>query len=756
MPVARQFIDWSEPILPAAADLIIEKYATETELDLSNVVLVFTGRRASRRMLELLLEKASSQWPAFLPPRMVTFQRFPEMLYQQQRQLADDLTQLLVWKKAISSVSAAEMKAALPSIPEDDAVPSWFSLCQSLRSQHNELAEDGMEFDEVFETLAKQGNRQESDRWRALRRVQAEYLTQMDALGLWDRQVARLVAADQKECHADFDIILIGTVDMSRIVRRMIDQVADRVTVLIHAPESEAEYFDEHGCLIADSWVDRSLEIPIAATRIADDPDGQADQVVEELREFSEARRPDEIAIGVADESLVPAVMQKLAGAEADGRWPVGMQLRHSRPWRLLNGLAEHLATGRDGQPPDFASLSDFVRHPDASAWVERHVEEVAPSRRKNNDWLTDLDEYCSKHLQRSPGLLLGSKRRRTVVGAIIDSVDELMKALCPADRLPPPTVQPRRLRKVTPRQKQLLFDDEPAEIVSLTTHQKLDTRQSLSQWIHGVLCLLQKVYGDRNLRPDVPGDQAISEFCAATDEFYESLQRIPESIVPNCTAQQAIELLLRQLRSDPVAPQANDEAIEMLGWLELAMDDSPVLILTGFNEGFVPESVTSDVFLPNSLRSELGLKDNKRRYARDAYALLANLNFREKAVLIAGRRDAVGNPLTPSRLWFAADAESLPERVKLFFDPAAQVSEFSAEESTGEVETDVSAPRNSGFVLPRPDDSIPAPTEIVVTAFREYLTCPYRYFLETRTASEADRRRNTGALCGSVRKPDP
>ena len=194
MPIQRHFIDWNQPALPATADYVIDRYANGRELDLRNLVLVFTGRRASRRFMELLLEKASEKWPAFTPPRMTTFQKFPEMLYRQQNQLADDLTQLLVWKKALSSISASELKAALPSIPNDDAVPSWLSLCESLRTQHNELAEDGMEFDEVFASLAKAGNREEAERWKALRRIQSEYLVQMDNLKLWDRQASRLIA----------------------------------------------------------------------------------------------------------------------------------------------------------------------------------------------------------------------------------------------------------------------------------------------------------------------------------------------------------------------------------------------------------------------------------------------------------------------------------------------------------------------------------------------------------------------------------
>jgi RecB family exonuclease len=175
------------------------------------------------------------------------------------------------------------------------------------------------------------------------------------------------------------------------------------------------------------------------------------------------------------------------------------------------------------------------------------------------------------------------------------------------------------------------------------------------------------------------------------------------------------------------------------LGWLELAMDDTPVLLLTGFNEGFVPESSSSDVFLPNSLRMKLGLRDNRRRYARDAYALSAMLHSRQRIVFIAGRTDASGNPLTPSRLWFAADPKSLPARVQQFYGTEAAEDDNAdshlpqnAEAAAGASDPmdGPAANRLSGFTVPRPVRVPPAPAEISVTAFRDYLACPYRYFL--------------------------
>ena len=199
MPVTRYFLDPSKPALLNAVDYLISRYANGDQLDLSKVILVFPGRRAARRMLELLVQRAGAKWPALIPPRLVTFTRFPEMLYPQKQKLADDLTQLLVWRKALYAVPHGEIRAALPHRPDEDSVPAWMALCESLRKQHNELAAEGLEFDEVHEKLAQSGDLEEAERWKALRRIQSEYLVQMDDLQLWDRQAARLIAVKMNE-----------------------------------------------------------------------------------------------------------------------------------------------------------------------------------------------------------------------------------------------------------------------------------------------------------------------------------------------------------------------------------------------------------------------------------------------------------------------------------------------------------------------------------------------------------------------------
>ena len=119
-------------------------------------------------------------------------------------------------------------------------------------------------------------------------------------------------------------------------------------------------------------------------------------------------------------------------------------------------------------------------------------------------------------------------------------------------------------------------------------------------------------------------------------------------------TAAEAIRYVLADVESQLTAIHAGPGAIELLGWLELPLDDAPALIVTSFHERFVPQSVTSDLFLPNALREKLGIDDNARRYARDAYALSTLIQSREHVRLIVARRNVDGDPELPSRLLLA------------------------------------------------------------------------------------------------------
>jgi ATP-dependent helicase/nuclease subunit B len=721
----RIFLDWQQPLLPQAAACIIDRYADGDSLDLSQVILVFPGRRASRRMLELLLQQAGGRYPAWIPPRLVTFDRFPELLYPQKLALADDITQLLVWRQALQSIPESEIHAALPHLPPADAFTAWMSLCDTLRKQHNELAAEGMEFDEVVSALERFGMQAESERWTSLRRIQAEYLVQMDALSLWDRQAARIIAVEQQECRTDADILLVGTVDMNRIVRKMLDQVSDRVTALVHAPAALASSFDEHGCVNPAEWSEQRTDLPLARCRIVDTPADQAAEAIRLIRDRQSDLSADNLVIGVADEGLVPVLLQALSDSGVSGRWPVGMQVRETRPYRLLQAVAAHLASARNGTSPQFSTLMDLVRHPD----IFDHINAHAFDGSSQIDWLSALDRYRADTLQMSPAPLPGSGDRRQIVTAVLETTRHLLGHLAASGS--DSSVAATESQAETPRRKQKLlnFEGEASATAAATS---LLSRRSLTAWTDGILRLLAAVYEDRQLT-DSDSDQGIASCVNQLQETIGQLRGVPAAVLPRCTASQAIQFLL-SLIADQGVPAAEDEqAIDLLGWLDLAQDDSRCLILTGFNEGNVPQSVTSDVFLPNTLREQVGLTDNRRRYARDAYAMSAIMHSCPDVMLIAGRVDHQNNPLTPSRLFFAAEPASLPQRVRMFYAPEeidSAPNTTPASDEAPAVPSTTDTADVSGFTIPPIPADQPAPAEIPVSWFRDYLYCPYRYAL--------------------------
>jgi ATP-dependent helicase/nuclease subunit B len=143
------------------------------------------------------------------------------------------------------------------------------------------------------------------------------------------------------------------------------------------------------------------------------------------------------------------------------------------------------------------------------------------------------------------------------------------------------------------------------------------------------------------------------------------------------------------------------------------------------FCEGHVPSSVNADAFLPNALRSRLGLQDNARRYARDAYALSVLAASREHLDLIVARHDSQGDPLSPSRLLFATGRDQIARRALRFFatpPPRRDLPPLAGRLTPSRTE--------SGLVVPRPIPRADEIRELPVTAFRDYLACPYRFYL--------------------------
>ncbi len=165
--------------------------------------------------------------------------------------------------------------------------------------------------------------------------------------------------------------------------------------------------------------------------------------------------------------------------------------------------------------------------------------------------------------------------------------------------------------------------------------------------------------------------------------------------------------------------------AVEVVGFLEVPWDDAGCVVLCGVNEGSLPSSVSADAWLPDSLREALGLACNRSRLARDAYLLSLILNTRPGTVMIAGRRDGQGDPLLPSRLWLRDEPAVVAQRLARFYAEDDEVATVTAS-------ADSAGP--SRLLIPEPAESERLATlrdRLRVTAFADYLRCPYRFYLQ-------------------------
>ncbi|MCA9175079.1 MAG: PD-(D/E)XK nuclease family protein [Planctomycetales bacterium] len=665
MPISRKFLDWTAPALVGAAEYVIERYRDGQQLNLDAVLMVVPGSRAGRRLLEIVVERADREGLVLTPPQIETIGRLPEQLYEPKRPFATDFVQQLAWIHALRTAGRGRVIRVIRDLPEDADIVRWMALARLLWNAHRELAAEGLDFSRVMNSSWLPGELEEKTRWRVMRRIQELYLKVLDHFQLWDMQTARLFAIEHGECHTEKDIIVVAAADMPVAVRQMLDQVSERVTTLTYAPESMADRFDEYGCIVPEKWEDAEIPIEDSWVRVVEGAAEQAETVAETIAAWDGWRRADEITIGVPEESLVPQIHRQLAQCGVPSRWAVGKRLPETSPYRLMRAIADYLDRGRY---VDFAAL---VRHPAMFDWLVYHG---APA-----GWLTELDIYYGEHVQPKLGQWLGPPEACEAARQAWELVESLLQPLRGGVR-------------------------------------------KLGHWSQPIIDVLVNIHDHIEMDRNDPSQHYVLAACRQIQSVLLAQHSAPQKLMPSIESHQALRLALQELGKQEIAPLPDPEAVEMLGWLELPLDTAEVLIVTSFNDGLVPTSINADLFLPNALRRRIGLLDNYRRYARDAYALSVLAATRESLTLIVGRYDTEGNPLSPSRLLFTtSDDDVLAARAIKFFEPEPK-RPMSAPAP--------GAPISTGLCVPRPPEVPPAVESMTVTAFRDYLACPYRFYL--------------------------
>lgn len=653
------YLGWKTPAIHSCAEYLFQRYVRHGLADLTDVTVVVATRRAGRRLREVLLELAAQKQVGIFPPRITTVSGFPELLYKRKFPFATPLVQQFAWSEALKRTKRKTLLEFIPQPPADQSDPMWLELGAVLQRQHLELTDHQLDFASVAEIGKRLEDFTDYARWRALASVQALYLKTLDDLELWDRQTARNYAVEHQECEIGGDVVLLGTADLSRTLRAMLAQIANQVTSLVFADQRLSDRFDDFGCVMPGAWQTVSLDVEDHQILVADGPSNQADAVVYAIEALEGKYSAGDIVIGVPDVSLVPHLENKLQQFELHARWGPGRSMSASAPAQWLRIVADYLTQERYGP------LAELLRHNDTYHYLS--------SLDYPRDAVKELDRYFDRHLP--------------------DFVGDPGVAEAPPDAVP------------------ILLD--------LLKELRGGSRP-LNAWGDVIQDVLQRLYYDRQLNIDNENDRAILQTCDQLCQGIARFATLPESLTPNVSASTAILMLLGQIADEEVAPPTGDDVIEMVGWLDLLLDDTKVAIVTAMNDGVVPKAVSSDVFLPNALRQAIGLDDNAMRYARDAYSLHALLESRMAVRLVVGRRAASNDPLRPSRLLMATRGKKLPPRCLRLFNGEV---DFAPIGMTVEHET-------MQFTVPRPTQLAHPIESLSVSDFARYLLCPYRFYL--------------------------
>ena len=668
--VHREFLGWSEPALPLAADWLLGRYGN----DLSAVTVVLPGRRAGRRLIELLVQRAPASWS---PPEVSTLAEVSDMLVAYPLPRAGQYQRTLCWTMALQGRERKELETILSDPPDTGDLPAWWKLAGMIERLHIELAAEALTFSDVLGNHADgyaylhQAPQLEIERWQVLTRIQEAYAAALEEAGVCDFHLERTAAIRRGNIELPSNtLVMLGVASANRLQRLMLARLAEQhsLTALIIAPDRLANSFDDAGFIDPGAWQDFDLGLQDHQWQVADSPEQQAESVVRKLHEWSGDVAHDEVTLGTLDAEHLPYIEKQLAERGVALRSPEGTDLNRTPPLRLLLAVAAWL------ESRSFENFAALMRHPD--------VEDLCSTQLADHGLVGKLDKYFSKHL---PQAVTGQWLDQTKLALAHKFLAELLGELSTIPNAPAAT------------------------------------------WGVRFVEVLNTFYGHRELDRSRESDRklaaALQQLAAAATDL-ESLGDTASGRL-HLSPSQALRLFVMPLLAAQVPPgRTVPESIEAVGWLELPLDDAPAMIVTDFREGIVPSPIGSTVFLPESLRNRLGMLNHEERLARDLHATAVLINTRashqDKMLLMCCRHRTDGEGLLPSRLLFHCEPDRLAPRALAAFADSPPASPLAADSTERE------------YVLPGPRESLPTHLDpFSASRLNVYLHSPYEYYLK-------------------------
>lgn len=663
MPLSRVILDWTRP----PCDTVPEWLLTGANglCDLRGTTLVVPTRQSGWRLRGALPLAAAARGAALLSPAIVSAPVLLTPPAEAGRRVASELQALLAWCAVLKSVAPGDCEAFLGARPRDTLHTAWaLQTARRLQALRQELADGALT---VAEVAARGTQLPEADRWTAMAELERRYTAQLAAWDLHDATAAAIAHARTGLPPDGLQHVVLACVpDPPRLLLAMLARwAADglRVTVLAAGPPEEADtLFDAWGCPRPDAWANRVIDLADSDLHMAATPEDQACRVADLIGRA--ATPPPGAAAGGRPLIAIGAPDGETIAPLQRELERRGLSVFNPQNRPFADTRLFHLlqALLAFRKRAGYAEIAALLRHPDALAALD-----------DDNGLLRDLDAAQAASLPVTLEDLLAHSRHPRLAAALRQ---------CAAWR---------------------------------DTLRGAPLADALRQ-------VLQAIYAKRQL---TVGDREDDAFRQGVETLDAALRELEDADRRGQAGDDVADALLARLQDASLKPERQDEDLDLEGWLELAWNPAPLLFVAGMNEGLVPDGRVADIFLPDTLRRQMDLRDDRQRMARDAYllsALAARRRREGRVILLAGRTSLAGDPLRPSRLLFRCPDDRLAARVAALYrdvPPSRGASAFT-----------VSFRLKPGQVPPV-ERSRAVLDHLSPTAFRDYLRCPLRFYLQ-------------------------
>ena len=657
----RIFTGFEQPFLHSVAKDLIGRYSSETFIDLSTATVVVSGTRVGRRLMELLVIESnlSGDGRGIVPPKIITRGSLLESFMSPSSATASEVSRYLAWMTAIKTLSPEGLSRLSLGDTDEQIERSASALAKRIDTVYGQLNGEGLRFIDVATRGQEIESFDEEQRWEALEELHQLYVQELSRVALvcpYQRRIDYL--QNGPEITNGGDIFLCGILEFTRQQQDFLSAFSGTIFSYVFADQCDEPGFDAVGAIRPNYWEKKQIPLQDEHIEVVQHPRDIAPAAVACFSGTASQVCTDDSIIGLGNEDLGAFIKAGLQRLGVPAREAAGTSPQHTELAFTISALLAYIETR------SLEALSSLIRTPLVHAYLLKNLEMDSRDRQL---FVDAVDRYQSEHLQDSTRGSLPLQSSSAGIGlAVTRCVDSL--------------------------------------ILPLT-----EPQANISVWAGRLYDVLEKILTDSANDPKEILDTVnalISEFsnCPLSHQLQGS---------------EMLAMFSEQFESRLEVPDNTANALELLGWLEVASDDSSSVVLTGIEEGIVPAVINADPFVPDTLARHLGLPNNSSRYARDAALLAAIVGSKPTLRVIVSRRNLAGEMTEPSRLLLTCEESKLASRIQRLRGHSARYEKSQVRRN-----------ERKQFSVNSPEPPLKKIEKMSATSFGAYLWCPYEFYL--------------------------